>query len=235
MNLKVNETTKAQAMEYADNEAEINGFGRGSQKWQSALQDYIKFAIGTMSVGRNPRSFRYKTFVAFYSALGDQGFAGEVAKNYVGPSGRKNETKLSDIQNRIIASVTNLSKLYENGILGIRTTTIGGEQGEIPNDKMSQLQLPDKESFKGSDYDKEANQVVRNWVIRDILSTIILELLMPFFDMTEADFNEIAKRINLDQAELSNIKTDRKKYVEAIQREMRAKLSRINIRKLLLG
>lgn len=233
MSLKVDSTTKSQAMEYADNEAEIHGYERGGSAWQNAINEYVKFAIGTMSVGRNPRSFRWKTFVSIYADLNENGFAGKVAKNYRGPSGVKG-VGVNDIQNRILASVTNLSKLYENGILGIKTTTTGSEQGQISNDKMSELQLPDKSEFSGN-YDEQVNMVVRNWVIRDIVSTIILELLTPFFKMTEADFDAIAEAIKLDQAKLSDISKERMKYIVDIQQILNKKMAQVNVRKLLLG
>lgn len=235
MSLKVDRTTKSQAMEYADNEADVNGFGRGSEQWQSALQEYIKFAIGTMSVGRNPREFKYKVFTSFYRDLGSEGFAGRVAKEYIGPSGKRGEYKLTDIQNRILAAVASLSKLYENGVLGIRTTTVGSEEGSIANDKISGLQFPNKTTFTGDNYTAEVNRVVQNWVTRDIISTIILELLTPLFQMTEDDFRAIAKAINLEGATLANIKVDRPNYISAIQKVIKSKMADVNIRRLLLG
>ena len=233
MSLKIDQTTKAQAMEYADNESEINGFRRGSEQWQNAVNEYVKFAIGTMSVGRNPRTFRYKAFMSYYNCFSDTGFSGKVAKNYISQSGQKG-IKLSDVQNRILASVTNLSKLYENGILGIKTTTTGGEQGQIPNDKMSDTQLPDKEDFSG-DYEKHVNFVVRNWIIRDLVSAIVLELLRPFFEMTKEDFDAITKAIRIDEAKLADIKLQREEYLNAIQKVMRSKMASVNIKKVLLG
>lgn len=237
MKIRVDDVTKNHAIECADTDAEIYGFNRGSQQWKDSLSKYLKDAVTQMTVGRNPRKLRYGIFTrSFPKVFGINGFADRVAKNYVDQSGKK-ETSKKDIENRILSSVTNLTKLFENGILGIRTTTLGYKSGEIPSSSMSELQFPTKDD---PEFNQKVRTIIVNWILRDYISAIIIELLTPFFEMTKADVEEITQAINLDhiakQSEIDwkAISDEREGFVNDLHRVLSNKISALNIKDMLL-
>lgn len=233
--LQIDEITKSQAMEYADNEAEICGFKRGGHEWQEAVSRYVKFAISTMSVGRNPRGFRYKVYTTLYSNVFSQkGWAGEVAQNYESQTGRGLPVK--EVDNRILASLTNISKLFENGILGLKTTTRGNKQGEIDPNDASDFQFPDKALLgkNKEEYELQISRVLRAWIIRDLSITILLECLKPFFKLTVEDVEYLSDRINLQKITMDDVRRgQREVFIQRLQEALAPTFDKIDIMKIL--
>lgn len=232
--LKINENTKDQAIEYADNEAEIQGFKRGSPKWQNMVAKYIEFAIGTMAVGRNPRGYRYKIYTTLYpEVFSSSGWAGQVAKNYATQE-KEPGVPVKEIENRILAALTNISKMFENGILNLRTTTIGNAQGKIDVLNVSDFQFPEKGSMSDTAYKEAVQDVLKAWVTRDLSITILLECLKPFMKLTDSDFQRIADKINLDAINMSDIKKgQRETFIREVKRVLAPTFDKIDIMKIL--
>lgn len=199
--VKVSKYTQNQAKEYADTEAEIHGFPVGGARWQTAFKKYLSESFSSMAVGRNPRvnSHQYRAFIVKYPEIfGEEGFAGKVAKNYISSSGEKG-IPLVEVQNRIMSTVMNVVKIFENGIMNVKTTTKGRKQGKISSEEMSDFQMPNREDFKSDDEFKAAKKdVVYNWLQRDILVDAFLELLMPFFKLDEPSVERIMSKITIE-------------------------------------
>lgn len=227
--------TKEQAIEYADLEGEMNGFDRNDSRWKKAFKEYITHAVGTMSVGRNPRSHRYKTITELYPEMfGKNGFAGQVAEKM---SGTSLEQKFKGAQFRILSSVMNLVKMYEAGILNIKNTTVGDDQGKISNDKMSELQFPNKEEFGSKDeYETALRDVVFNWFLRDLITDCVLESLNIFVRLTAKDVEEIMGAINIEQASLKElVGQGRVEFIKRLRAQVLPRIQQINYKKLVLG
>lgn len=221
--------TKEQAIEYANTEAEIQGFAVDSIRWKNAFKHYLSFAVGTMSLGRNPRGTAKTTKLSklFPEVLSKDGFAGRISKN----------SSLEAIQNRIMSSVTNLVKLFESNELEMKTTTTGHQQGHIENSDMSAFQLPNRtKDMSDEEYERLEKQVIRNWMVRDLLTSAVLESLMPFFTMTKADVDQIMGLINVDDATLQDIqKGSREEFIKKLRAVIDPKVKQINIKKIILG
>ena len=234
--ITLNKFTREQAVEYANNEADIRGFAKNSSKWQKAFNDYIAFAIPTMSVGRNPRSFRYKLNTVLYEdVFGEKGFAGTVAKNYKTNTSNERGVPLSEIQSRILSSVMNLTKLFENGIMGVRN--IGADkEGKVESKEMSELQFPNKEDFSSEEeYEKVAKEVARKWIQRDLITNIIVESLMPFFTASKEDVDEILSSIEIDKADVKQIMGGRRAdFTKRLRAVVKPKLAKLSYRDLIL-
>lgn len=230
--------TKEQAMEYANNEAESRGFKAGSDKWKDAFKEYLSFAFSTMSVGRNPRGdHKYKVMIELYPEIfGDRGFAGKVAPNYLTQEGRRG-VPLEVVQDRILSSVNNLMKLFENAALGVKNTTTGNKPGEIPNSDMSELQFPKRESgMSDEEYSLIADAVVRHWLVRDIITNSILESLAPFFRLSSADINDIMSGIKSRGVSVEDAMGEgREDLVKTLRAQVKPKVDQINYKKLVKG
>lgn len=205
--VKLSKYTKEQAEEYANNDADIRGYKKGSAKWQAAFTEYIRESYSSMALGRNPRqgSYKYKAFIAKYpEVFSSEGFAGSVSKGYKSAHGKG--LPLEEVQNRIMSSVMNLVKVFENGIMGTMTTTSGAKQGKIANSEMSEFQLPNKEEFSSDeDFQAAKKDVYYNWFQRDVLVDAVLESLMPFFSLNKNNIEKILGAIELvgDDSEAS--------------------------------
>jgi hypothetical protein len=199
-NIKVSKYTQDQAKEYANNESEIHGFPVGSPKWSKCYKDYLTESYSTMALGRNPRpgSFKYKAFIVKYpEVFSSEGFAGVVSKAYRTAQGEKG-LPLEEVQNRIMSTVMNLVKVYENGVMGTFNTTKGAKQGKISNAEMSELQMPNKEEFKSDEEFQAAKKdVVYNWFQRDVLIDVVIESLLPFFKLQKNEVEKILGAIEL--------------------------------------
>lgn len=237
--MEVDKYTKEQATEYANNDAEMQGYPVGGPQWKACFKGYIEFAKTTMSVGRNPRSLRNpsKAMQEFYpDILSSTGLAGRLARNYRGKDGKG--VPLDAIQNRIMSSVTNLVKLFENAELGTKTTTDGSGQGLIENDKMSELQLPSKpKSMSDDEYNKLAREVIRKQMTRDMLTNMLLESLIPFFELKKSDIDTIMNNFNWKVATVQDFQKSglRKSWIDALRGVIGKKMSSINYRKIILG
>lgn len=236
--IKVSKYTKEQAEEYANNEADIHGFPRGSYRWKKALSEYLHESYHTMAVGRNPRpgSHRYKAFIAKYPEIfGADGFAGRVSKEYRTSSGSKG-IPLEEAQNRIMSTVMNIVKLFENGIVGTMNTTVGRKQGKISNRDMSELQMPNKEEFSSpEEFEAAKKDVVYAWFQRDILVDAVLELLIPFFNMESDDVDHILGAISLEDTTADQAMGEgRMQLIDALRQVMKPKFSDLNYANMLL-
>lgn len=252
--MEMDKYTKHQATEYANNEAEIYGFEVGGAKWKDAFKNYINFAHSTMSVGRNPRNLKnpsVATAVKHYPEMfGEKGIVGKLAEGYEGPEGK---VPISSIQNRVLASVTNLVKLYENGVLGTKNTTKGRREGKISNEEMSRLQLPDRpKGMSDEEYNDlpQTKEVLHNWIVRDLLTNLMIESITPVFMLTKRDIEDILNRLKWKNVTVSNYShpqesTDfegkksmvsyRDEFLNVLHSYMRKTLGMMNFRKLLLG
>ena len=252
--MELDKYTKIQATEYANNEAEIGGFKIGSPQWKTAFKTYLSFAHSTMSVGRNPRTLKNPSAAVavkhYPEMFGEVGIAGRLAEKYQGPEGK---LPLSSIQNRILASVTNLVKLYENGILGVKTTTKGRKEGKIPNDDMSRMQLPERpKGMSDEEYNNlpQTKEVLRNWITRDLLTNLMIESITPVFMLTQKDIDAILSRLQWKNVTVQNYShpqesTDfegkksmisyRDEFLNVLHGYMRKTLGAVNFRKLIIG
>lgn len=226
--------TIEQAQLHANNEAELQGFEIGSPNWKTAFKDYCEFAKGTMSVGRNPRSAKnpIKAIENLYPDIFDQ-ISGRWAKNYRGQDGKG--IPVEAVRSRIMSSVTNLVKLFENAELGTKTTTLGNEQGKIDNNNMSDLQLPAKRSDQTpEDYLEATKSVVRAQMTRDLLTNIVLESLKPFMEMTGRDVHEIMATVNWDVKSAQEFQKSglRKSWIQTLRGVIGDKFKNISIRKI---
>jgi hypothetical protein len=239
-NLHVDPITTQMAKEYANNEAEIYGFKIGGPEWKKAFKDHISFAVGTMTVGRNPLkknpSHKYKIKTELYPDIfGAEGFAGQAAKNYKTES-KTPGTTLDAIQNRILSAVINLTKLFENGILGTRNTTVGKRQGPIPNADMSEMQLPAHEGEPKEEYEAKVRDVVFNWYVRDLVTDAVLESLIPFFKLSKSDVDEIMGAINIEEADLKELMgPGRPEFVKRLRAQIKHKMEQISYKKMVIG
>lgn len=182
------------AKEYANNEAEHQGFGVGSDKWKKAFKSYCDDATETMSIGRNPLSRRNPSIASlkpFFSEIFSQGgAAGQIAKHYVG-----GEMSTEAVEQRIMSSVTSLVKLFENGKMGSKTRA-KGKYGKMDNSEMSDFQLPKRPAgMSDQDYDRMTKEVLKKWVTRDLLTGFLIESLVPFFSMTKQEVDQIVSQL----------------------------------------
>lgn len=232
--------TIEQAKEFANNQGEIEGFEPGSPNWKDAFKEYCEFAKGTMSIGRNPRTARnpVKSVTALYPDIfGWDGIAGKLARSYQSSEGSRG-IPLEAVQNRIMSAVTNLVKLFENGELGTRNTTIGNQQGKIADNHMSELQLPHKPAgMSEEEYTQLSREVVRKQMIRDLLTNVVLESLVPFFEMSKRDVSDIMDSVKWDVKSAKEFQRAglRKSWIEALRGVIGKKFKVINIRKLIFG
>lgn len=216
----LDEVTKGQAKEYANNDAEINGYAFGSPKWQEAYKEFISHALSAMTVGRNPRGTRYKVYTTLYpEAFGANGFAGKCSENYKKVTGK--EMPLIAAEGRILSTVMNLVKMFEAGIMETKNTTNTDKQGKISNAEMSELQFPTKDDTKTEDeYQAEVKDVLENWLVRDIISNCVMEGLTPLFTLTKNDVQKIMAQIKIE-ADVNKIQEVIKKAREELIRELR--------------
>lgn len=237
--MEVDKYSKEQATEYANNEAEMLGFAVGSLKWKACFKEYIDFAKGTMNVGRNPRMMMRNPIKAIEGYYGDilssSGLAGRLARNYRSPEGKG--VPLEAVQNRIMSSVTNLVKLFENAELGTKTTTTGRGQGKIDNNNMSELQMPTKFSGQSDAYREAAVAVIKKQMTRDLLTNIILESLVPFFELKKKDIDDLMATFDFKTPDVSEFHKEgvRKSWIDALRGVVGKKFSTINYRKILFG
>lgn len=236
--IKISKYTKDQAIEFANNEAEIHGFPIGSQKWKTAFKNYLAESYQTMAVGRNPRhgSHKYKAFISKYPEIfGSDGFAGSVAKSYRVSSGEKG-LPIEEIQNRIMSTVMNLVKVFENGVMGTFNTTKGSKQGKIKNTEMSELQFPNKNEFSSEEeFEAAKKDVVYNWFQRDILVDSVLELLLPFFKMQKSEIEKILAAIKLGDASIEHAATSgREELIEKLRSVVRPQMESVSYYKMLI-
>ena len=233
--------TKEMAEDYANEEARINGWKIGSNPWKNAFKSYVSDAMATMSVGRNPRgpgSHLYKVKTELYpDVFGKEGFAGKVAKDFITESKSDKGVPLESMQNKILSSVSNLVRMYENGILGIRNTTVGNKQGKIPNNQMSEMQLPNKEEFStATEFEAAVRDVILNWFVRDLITDAVLESLIPFFKLSEQDIKSILSELDLDKVPVKDLlKGGREELIKALRAKVKTKMDQVNYRKLVLS
>lgn len=247
--MKLDPITKQQCIDYADTESDVRGFPRGSAKWKEAFKRAASEAIGTMSLGRNPRSnprtSALKAYIELYPDIfSSNGFAGKVARAYKGKQDKA--VDLEEIQNRILSSVVNLSKLFENGIGNVKTTTRGTQQGKIANDAMSDYQFPNKPP--GVDEKQWANDIrtiVFNWFLRDAVMNCILESLSMFWQMSKGDISDVMQIVEIKaltdkQAEgsesskslMETVAENRKRWIVMLQGRVHPAAAALNFKKL---
>jgi hypothetical protein len=238
---KIDKFTKAQAIEYANNEAELHGFKLSSDRWKKAFKHYLSFAIGTMSVGRNPREgHRYKALLEVYPEIfGPKGFSARMAAGYTDQQGRKgsDEFQIKAINDRIMSAVSNLMKLFENGGMGTRNTTKGNKPGKIPNSDMSQLQFPNKEDFSSSEeYEAVVKDVLYNWLVRDLITDCILESLHMYWSLDQKDVEDIMGVVKFNEATVKEVMGEgREEFLKRLRAQVKPKLAALNYKKLVLG
>lgn len=230
--LYIDEYTKAQATEYANNEARLGGFAEGSAQWKKAFKRYITYAVGAMSVGRNPGfkknpNARYKPFITLYpEVFRESGFAGTAAKKYRQKDGSIG-APLSEMEGRIIGAITTLSKLFENVVLDVKTSTKGRKQGKILNEDMSDLQFPNREEFATKEeHEAAVRDVLYQWMVRDLVTTAIIETLQPFWTMKKSDVEEIMLPVDeaLKKASVQTIiKSGREDFIRALRKAIGVK------------
>lgn len=236
--IKVSKYTLEQAKEYANIEAEIHGFKENSPKWKNAVKEYIHESYHTMAIGRNPRpgSHKYKAFVEKYPEIfALNGFAGKVAGNYRTTSGHTG-IPIEEVQNRIMSAVMNIVKLFENGIMGTKTTTKGRKQGKIQNQDMSDLQMPNRNEFQSDEeFEGAKKDVVYAWFQRDILIDGVLEMLLPFLSMDSQDVDRILGAINLGETSPDEaMGAGRLGLVDALRKVVKPKVDKIRYVDLVL-
>jgi len=236
LKIKIDRYTEEQAREYADNEAEIQGFKVGDLKWQKYFKEYLSFAYSTMSVGRNPRkgSKKYNALINVYPDIfGETGYAGKLAKNYYTQSGERGVT-LESIQDRILSAVNNLVRLHENAALGVRNTTKGNKQGKIPNEDMSELQYPDRSEFSSDEeYKKVLEKVFFKWFQRDMIANAVLEGLEILSSLTKEDVEQILSTVNVE-GEIDEIKNQgREEFVKRLRSQFKNRIP--TYKKVILG
>lgn len=230
--------TIEQAKDHANNEAEIQGFEIGSPQWRQVFKEYCKFAEGTMSVGRNPRTKRnpIKNVTSLYPDIfASNEIAGRWAKNYQSQDGRG--IPVDAVNSRIMSSVMNLVKLFENAELGTKNVTSGHASGKIDDSSMSELQLPSKpQGMSEEKYIELSKAVVKRQMTRDLLTNIVLESLKPFFEMNRRDVEDIMKEVNWDVKSAKEFQKAglRKSWIEVLRGVIGGKFKDINIRKMIL-
>lgn len=234
---QLDQFTKDQATEFADTEAELKGFPRGGERWKNAFKHYLTFAMGTMSVGRNPRGgHRYKVIVEEYpQVFGAEGFAGRMLKNMQVAEG--NQKSLEAVRARILSSVHNLMKLFEAGGLGIKNTTSTDKQGKIQNSEMSELQFPNKEEYSTKEeYESAVKDIVYNWFVRDMVTNCILESLTMFWTLSEQDVADIMDAVTINDANLKEIMGEgRAEFIRRLKAQVEPRIKSLNYKKLVLG
>lgn len=238
--IHLDKITEEEAVDYANREADLNGFPRGSERWEKAVKDAVGFAFGTMSVGRNPRRsnpFNYETLVSLYpDVFSDSGFAGKIKKHFKAKSGESAPT-LQTIQNRLLSAFGNLAKLFENGALNMKTTAKARSEGKIPNSEMSDFQFPNKEDFDSKEaYNSAVQKVVKQWFINDLITNVIIESLTPFFNLTETDVDQIMSAVTIEDGNIKELATTgRKEFVKRLRAQVRHEFQKINYRNMILG
>lgn len=239
MAIEVDKYTKEQATEYANAEADRIGFEIGSERWKKVFKEYLSFATSTMSVGRNPRGKNHYAILKeiYPQVFGENGFAGRMSRQYVDQTGSKITTEQAG--DRVLSSVHNLMKLFENGGLGIKNTTKGNKPGKIPNSEMSELQFPDKKGFATEDeYFAAIQDVIFNWLVRDLVTNCILESLDMFFRLTPDDVAEIMSGVNMtvDSKDVTKFMGQgRAQFVKELSARVHPKVALLNYKKMVTG
>lgn len=231
--LFLDEITKSEAMAFADREADLHGYARGSADWKRCFKKYLGEAAGGMTLGRNPRK-NPREIQNWPEIFGREGFAGEVAQNYKGQAVKG--MSLEEVRSRIQGAVSNLVYMWLNGIYGIRTTTIGRQQGKIPAENMSDLQLRGSdEGLTKEEAIAQNKDVLYNQLAMTVIESAVLELLTPFFRMSKSDMDSILDGIAI-QGEMTP--NDVAKVRDGVERKLRQimgpKLRQVSVKKLVL-
>jgi hypothetical protein len=235
--LHLDEHTKEQAIDYANAEADLHGFPVGSSKWKEAFRKHVGYAVGTMSLGRNPRGRNPRDEANWAEVFGASGFVGKVASNFKGKRGEKPSAK--EIAERVKSAVSALVYLYMNGIYGIKTTTEVSTSGKIKNSEMSDLQLHGAEGEEGitaDDARAENIDVVFNQLAMTVVETAAYEFLLPFLTMPKSDVDAILDKISVEGTASSKDMAKYRTETEArIKRAIGDKLKGLSFKKLVLG
>lgn len=235
----VDDLTKKQAEEYADQEGEIYGFNRTSPRWEKAFKEHLKFAYSTMSVGRNPRHLinprgNELTYRNYPEIFGSDGFAGEVAKGYRARSGDVTEN-IETVRNRVMSAVSNLVKLFENGKLKMKTSPDFRKQGKITNEASSAFQFPPKEGMNEDEYKGEIKDVIFHHFVNDLVTNAVLESLKPFFNMSKSDIEEIMSKVKIEEGSPKELMTKgREAFVKELKRQADQEFSSISYKRSVL-
>lgn len=205
MKVTIDQHTKAQAIDYANAEADLHGFATNSPEWKAAYEKHIRWAVGTMSVGRNPYYKNPRDEANFKFVFGDNGFCARVAANYKAKRGDKPTKR--EIAERVKGSINTLVYLFLNGIMNIRTTTEVAESGKIDPSQMSDLQLREG--------DKEKNkEVIDNQLIMTIVEVAAYEFMTPFFKMAANDIKDVLEGIQYQEVKSAKDMADLRTRVE---------------------
>jgi|GEM_PF-5840048 len=257
--MELDKYAKLAAVEHANNDAMLNGFPIKSEKWKKSYNEYMEYATSTMSVGRKNPRFQLNpiafTELHYPDIFGPQGLAARLAAEYTSHEGKGVPPDV--IKNRILAAVTSLVKIYENSVLGNVNTTKGHKQGLIDNNDMSQLQLPKKEGMSEDQYRIKKMQVMKHRVLRDLLTNLVLESLMPFFRLSAKDINDILNSMDFDSNTIENYNSPiqdeatapsaqfpkggstkvsmRDKFIEKLHARMKPKFMAVSLRRMLIG
>lgn len=237
--------TKDQAIEYADNEAEVHGYDRNNPRWKKEFDEYCNFAVGTMSVGRNPRNLRNPTVASiipyFPEIFAENGVAGQFSKHW--PGGR---IPSSTVSTRIMTACTNIVKLFEAGRMG-KKVKAAGRPGLIDDSEMSAFQLPKKGVGETKEqYALKSREVLKQWITRDLLTALFLESIMPFLTMTRDDVEQIYNFIDREMQNklaLSTIQdyqtggshSPRNQLLTELHKVFSNKKNKIDFRQILIG
>jgi len=236
--LHLDDITKDQATEYANNEADLKGFKVGSTKWKDAFKRHLSYAVSTMSLGRNPRTTMKRNprdMKVWPEIYGEDGFAGAVHKNFKTKSGER--IPLNEARDRIKGCITNLTYMMVNAVYNIKTTTKGNRQGKIPEGDMSDLQLRGtSETVDGDEKDALNKDVLYNQLALTTVETICQMLLVPFFKMKQSDIQAILDSISVEgKINAKDIAAERTRLEAQLRRVMEEKLRDIDVRKIILG
>lgn len=230
--------TKDMATAFANNEAEHHSFKIGSNPWKKAFKNYCDEATETMSIGRNPYMMNpsVQSLKPFFPEIFSKpGVSGQLAKNYVGE-----EMDEKTVEQRLMSGITNMVKLFEAGRMGSKTKA-KGKYGKMANNEMSDFQLPKKtEGMSTEEYQRRSQEVLRRWVTRDLLTTLMIESLLPFFLMTRDDVEQIFKGINLEGGTIKDYqeggeKSLRSQMIKGIHGIIGKKMTKVNFRKIIFG
>lgn len=235
--------TKEQANDYANMEAELQGFAVGSEKWKKSYKHFLGFALSTITLGRNPRGKSLKNprdLKIWPEIFGSSGFAGTVAKNFKTSNGTG--IPLEEAQDRIKSAVTSLTYMYLNGVYDIRTTTKGRKQGLIKDDDMSDLQLRGKDtSDKGLSSEEmtaENLDVLYNQLALTFVESAVMACLLPFFKMSKDDLQDLLDKgiqaedtSKISAAQVAQARTELERRIRSV---LDSKFANINIKDLIL-
>lgn len=234
----LDEYTKEAATDFANNEARMRGFEIGSPQWKTCFKKYLGFAVGTMTVGRNPIRRNPRDVGTWPDIFSATGFAGQVAKNYKGKEGEK--VTLDEIQERIRSSVSALAYMYLNGIYGIKTTTQTSKSGKIPTSQMSDLQLHGAGEAASEDEkvtsQEENVSIAKNQLALTIVESAIYEFLLPFFTMGPDQVKKIVDGVKIEGKVTAPGMADARTQTEKrIRKEIGDKLKNLRFDKLVIG